>query len=173
MAGDANGNVYIADTNNHVVRRIDAGEAVSTFAGNGRRGSAGDGGPAVAAELDFPAGLWVDARRNEIYVAGGNRVRRIDAAGKISTVAGTGVAGYGGDGGPATEALLNDPRTMVVDDADYLYIGDIGNRRIRRVQLDRPSLGRHRVRRLALTREPVGFERRTHRTAHAAGARRM
>ncbi len=140
VAGDGLGNVYIADTNNHVVRRINADGTIVTIAGTGRRGGNGDGGQAVLAELDSPQGLWIDIRRNEIYIAGENRVRRINADGTIEAIAGTGIPGYSGDGTPATLARLNNPRTMFVDEADVLYIGDTGNRRIRRVQLDQPAL---------------------------------
>ncbi len=134
VAVDAGGNLYIADERNQRIRKVDAAGAIDTFAGNGTRGYGGDGGLATAASLDAPTGLEMDAAGN-LYVAdqGNNRIRRIEAAGSISTHAGGGTEGYGGDGGPATSASLVAPVGVAFDAAGNLYIGDLGNKRIRRV----------------------------------------
>jgi hypothetical protein len=112
-------------------------------AGNGTPGSSGDGGPATSAELDFAGGVAVDAAGNLVIAdSGGNRIRVVAAssgtfygqamtAGDIYTVAGTGGAGFGGDGGPATKALLTFPNSVLVDAAGNLVFADSGNNRIR------------------------------------------
>jgi len=135
VTGDRAGNIYIADSGNHAIRLLSPTGIITTIAGTGARGSSGDGGPATAARLANPRGLWFDNIRGELYIAeaGGHRIRKIDSGGVITTVAGNGVAGYSGDGGPATEASLNSPSTIALDDAGILYIGDEGNRRVRRV----------------------------------------
>jgi uncharacterized protein (TIGR03437 family) len=135
VTGDAQGNVYVADAMNHVIRKIDVNGIVSTIAGTGTGGFSGDGGPARSAHLNKPVGLWFDRPTGSLYVAEdwGERVRRIDPNGTISTVAGNGMLGYSGDGGPATEASLNHPSSIAVDAAGILYIGDADNRRVRRV----------------------------------------
>ena len=134
VAVDADGNLFIADTYNHRVRRVDAGGQISTVAGTGSFGYAGDGGPAVSARLAYPHGVAVDAAGN-LFIADNNnhRVRRVDAGGQISTVAGTGTAGYAGDGGPAVSARLQNPVGVAVDAAGNLSIADTGNHRVRRV----------------------------------------
>ena len=134
VAVDAAGNVYVADTGNSRVRRIDATGTITTLAGTGLRGSGGDGGPATEARLDQPECVAVDAPGN-VYVAdtGNSRVRKIDAAGTITTLAGTGLRGSGGDGGPATEAQLNYPRGVAVDAASNVYVADTGNHRVRKI----------------------------------------
>ena len=137
VAVDAAGNVYVADGGNHRIRRIAPDGTITTFAGTGARGNGGDGGAAANAQLNGPSDVAVDAAGN-VYVAdrSNHRVRRIGTDGTIETIAGTGEAGYAGDGGPATAALLNYPRSMVVDAAGYVYIADWNNRRIRRVAPD-------------------------------------
>lgn len=134
LALDAAGNVYVADTNNNRVRRIDVAGIVTTIAGNGVRGSTGDGGPATDAQLDFPRALALDAEGN-LYVAetGGNRVRRVDSSGTIATIAGTGAEGSGGDGGLATEAQLNQPSALAVDTGGNVYVAEYGGFRIRKI----------------------------------------
>ncbi len=132
---DAEGNLYIADTSNHRIRRTDAAGNMTTVAGSGAQGYSGDGGPAVAAQLNAPSGVAVDAAGN-LYIAdtGNHRIRVVDAAGNIDTVAGSGVQGYSGDGGLAVAAQLNAPSSVAVDTEDnYLYIADTGNQRIRKV----------------------------------------
>ena len=134
LAVDASGNVYVTDNNNQRVRRIDPTGIISTFAGTGRSGFSGDGGPAVQAQLNYPAGLAVDASGN-LYVADrrNQRVRRIDAAGVITTFAGTGEEGFSGDGGPAAQARLDRPAAVAVDASGNVYVADAGNRRVRRI----------------------------------------
>ncbi|MFJ4336535.1 RICIN domain-containing protein [Streptomyces sp. NPDC088915] len=134
---DGAGTVYIADSSNHRIRKVAADGTISTVAGTGRAGFGGDGGPAASAQLNNPFGLAVDGT-GVLYVAeyNGHRVRRITTDGKISTVAGTGVAGSKGDGGLATSAQLNRPQALAVNGAGDLYIADSGNHRIRKVAVD-------------------------------------
>lgn len=132
------GAVYVCETTSHVVRRIDeAAGTVSTIAGSGKKGYSGDGGPATQAELNEPYEVRFDQAGNMYFVEMKNHlVRRVDAkTGKISTVAGNGTAGFSGDGGPAREAQLKVPHSIALDHAGQLYICDIGNHRIRRVDL--------------------------------------
>ena len=105
--------------------------------GNGTSGYSGDGGPATAAQLNFTTGVAVDGSGN-VYVAdsGNNRVREITTGGVISTVAGNGIQGYAGDGGPAVNASLNQPYDVVVDGTGNIYIADSNNFRIRKVSTD-------------------------------------
>ncbi len=134
VAVDDSGNLYIADTWNHQIHRVDASGIVATVAGTGEFGYSGDGGPAVAAQLIRPADVSVDGKGN-IYIADTRNhvVRRVDASGIITTVAGTGEYGYSGDGGPGVEAQLDTPRGVEVDSAGNVYISDRQNHRIRRV----------------------------------------
>src|SRR5262249_38061943 len=134
LAFDKRGNLYIADTDNHAIRKVDPGGIITTVAGNGQEGDGPDGGPAVLARLRAPSGVATDGSGN-LYIAdwGNNRVRKVDLQGKISTVAGTGKYGFGGDGGKATKALLAAPVDIAVDAAGNLLIADQDNNRIRRV----------------------------------------
>ncbi len=134
VAVDASGNLYIADSSNHRIRKVDTSGTITTIAGTGERGYSGDGGKAVEATLDNPLGVTVDGSGN-LYVAdGGNdRIRKVDTSGTITTVAGTGMEGYSGDGGAAVEAQLNLPSYVELDGSGNLYIADIGNHRIRKV----------------------------------------
>jgi uncharacterized protein (TIGR03437 family) len=134
VALDAGGNLYIADQNNYRIRRVDARGVITTVAGNGVAGFGGDGGPATAAALNYPNGISLDAAGN-LYIADSDndRVRKVDAAGTITTVAGSGRAGFSGDGGPATVAALNNPSGVAVDAWGNLYVADHGNDRVRRV----------------------------------------
>jgi len=136
IAAGPQGVLYVADTQNNRVRRIDASGRVTTIAGTGIAGSSGDGGPAVAAELSSPAGIALGFG-GVVYVAdsGNNRVRAITPDGRITTVAGTGDSGYAGDGGPATSAVFDDPQSLTVDDEDSLYVADALNDRIRRIDV--------------------------------------
>ena len=134
---DSAGNLYISDYNNNRVRKVAPNGIITTIAGNGTRASAGDGGPATSAELNQPAGTAVDSAGN-IYIAetGAQRIRRVDGVtGIITTVAGTGVAGYSGDGGIATTALLNNPQNPNFDNAGNLYFADYDNNRIRKITI--------------------------------------
>ena len=131
---DAAGNLYITDTNDRRIRKVDSSGAISTIAGTGVEGYSGDGGPAVEAQLSYPACLVVDAAGNLFFSESfDNRIRRVDSSGTISTVAGTGVEGFSGDGGPATQAQLARPSGVAVDTAGNLFIADTRNRRIRKV----------------------------------------
>jgi len=134
VAVDAAGNLYIGDTNNNVVRKVSASGIITTAAGNGTAGSTGDGGPAVAAELRVPLGLAVDPAGN-LYIADthNSRIRKVDTNGTITTVAGTGVSGYSGDGQAATGAKLSFPYSVAADAGGNLYIADSSNYRIRKV----------------------------------------
>jgi len=135
LALDGAGNLYIADSGNHRIRRIDTEGIITTIAGTGERGNAGDGGPATRAKLNFPNGMALDGAGNLYFSDRRNhRVRRIDTLGTITTIAGSGgMKGYSGDGGPATLAQLNFPTGIGVDNGGNLYITDRDNHRIRRV----------------------------------------
>ncbi|MFT4111200.1 choice-of-anchor D domain-containing protein [Silvibacterium sp.] len=135
VALDSDGNLYIADTGNNRVRKVDDTFTITTVAGNGTSGYSGDGGAATGAELASPAGIAVDSSGN-IYIAdaANNVVREIAAStGIISTIAGTGSAGSSGDGGLATSAKLNYPLGVALDSAGNLYIADGGNNKVREV----------------------------------------
>ena len=138
VAADADGRIYVVDGANHRIRRIDATGVITTFAGTGVAGFAGDGGPATEARLSFPNGVAVAGDGN-VYVAdtGNHRIRMIDASGTITTVAGTGVFGYGGDDGLATEAQLSFPSGVAVDASGDVYVADAGNGRVRVIRTRR------------------------------------
>jgi streptogramin lyase len=135
IATDAQGNVYLSDWHHHVVRKLDIRTGrIDTIAGTGARTYNGEGQARLAA-LAVPLGLSVDQQGN-LYIAdyGNNRIRKIDASsGRISTVAGSGVSGYSGDGGPAVLARLNRPYNVFVDGEGDLFISDAGNHRVRHV----------------------------------------
>jgi len=132
VAVDSAGNLFIADTLNHRVREVSNG-AITTVAGTGTQAFGGDNGPAASAQLNNPWGVAVDSAGN-LYIADtyNNRIRRVSGR-VITTVAGTGTQGFGGDNGPATSAQLNKPYGIAVDAAGGLYIADSGNNRIRKV----------------------------------------
>jgi sugar lactone lactonase YvrE len=144
VALDSAGNIYIADTFNQRIRKVDASTGkISTVAGNGTQGYSGDGSTATSAEFYYPDGLVVDSAGN-LYIADeyNHRIRKVDAGtGKISTVAGNGTSGYSGDGGAATSAELAIPWGVVVDGAGNLYFSDSTNNRIRKVDVSASSLG--------------------------------
>ncbi|MDX2029664.1 MAG: hypothetical protein SF339_03275 [Blastocatellia bacterium] len=129
------GALYVCDTNNHTIRRIAADGAISTIAGIGKRGYSGDGGPATKAELNEPYEIRFDRRGDLYFVERLNHtIRRVDRRTKIiTTLAGTGRPGFSGDGGPARQAMLNQPHSIQFDRRGALYICDILNHRIRRV----------------------------------------
>jgi RHS repeat-associated protein len=134
IAVDTTGNLYIADTYNYRIRKVDTNGIIYTVAGNGTRGYGGDGGPATEAQFRYPTGLAVDASDN-LYVADteNHRIRKVDTSGMITTFAGTGDAGYSGDGGAAVEAQMGSPYGVAVDPSGALYIADSANQRIRKV----------------------------------------
>ncbi len=131
---DKAGNVYFADASNHVVRQIDTAGIIHTIAGTGTSGFTGDGGPATAAKLNLPGELGIDKAGN-IYVADyfNYRIRKINTAGIISTVIGTGVFGYSGDGGPAIAAQIGGVHGIAVDRTGNLYFSDIDTNVVRKV----------------------------------------
>lgn len=135
---DLLGNLYIAERRNDRIRRVDGSDGrISTIAGVGVEGFSGDGGPATLAALHDPTGVWLD-RVGNIFIAdlGNQRIRRVDAAsGTIETVAGSGEAGYSGDGGPSSEATFRGPIAVFVDRAGSIYINDTGNVRVRKVDV--------------------------------------
>jgi len=137
LAVDSAGNVYIGDTANCRIRKVDTAQNTTTIAGTGTCAYAGDGAAATAASLWFPAGLAIDKSGN-IYEAeyGSSVVRKIDSTGKITTIAGTGSWGYTGDGGAATKAALASPISLAIDAAGDIFIGDVGNSNIREITPD-------------------------------------
>jgi uncharacterized protein (TIGR03437 family) len=134
MVVDPSGNLYIADAANNRVRMVNPGGVISTVAGNGHQGFSGDNGPASAAQLNQPYGLALDAAGN-LYIAdyGNQRVRVIGVNGNITTVAGDGQNGTYADGGPATAALLLGPHDLATDPAGNLYISELLGHRVRKV----------------------------------------
>ncbi len=129
VALDASGNVYIADTYNCRVRKVSGG-VITTVAGTGVCTSAGDGGPATSAALDYPAGVAVDTSGN-LYISemSGCRVRKV-SGGMITTVAGTGDCAYNGDTGPAMSVALREPHGLAVDGTGSVLIADTQNCRV-------------------------------------------
>ena len=139
VAVDASGNLYIADYYNHRIRKVDQDGIITTVAGSGPTGSSGggyggDNGPATEALLKYPYAVAADSEGN-LYIAdmGNHRIRKVDPNGIITTTAGTGAWGYGGDGGPARDAMLANPCCIAVDNSGNQYIADGGNSRIRKV----------------------------------------
>ena len=136
LAVDGAGNLYIADEENHRIRKVTTSGIITTIAGTGQKGFSGDGGLATSAQLEQPAGVAVDAAGN-IYIADtvNQRIRMVGLDGIITTVAGNGMVAFGGDGGPAVDASLNFPEAVAVDGSGNLYIADTQNHRIRQVSL--------------------------------------
>jgi sugar lactone lactonase YvrE len=134
VAMDAAGNIFIAEGGHNRVRKVDGNGVITTVAGTGASGFSGDGGAATNAALNGPTGVAVDAS-GELWIAdyNNNCVRRVDAGGVISTVAGNGAPGYSGDGGAATNASLNGPFSLAFDASGNLFISDSNNQRIRMV----------------------------------------
>lgn len=131
---DPAGNIYFSDYGHHRIRKVTPGGIITTIAGTGKSGFSGDGGPATAADIYYPKGLARDAQGNLFFADFLNhRVRKIDTAGIITTVAGIGVTGFVGEGGLAVNATLSNPWDVDVDAEGNLYIADTGNHRIRKV----------------------------------------
>jgi uncharacterized protein (TIGR03437 family) len=142
LALDPAGNLYVADTGNHVVRVIDAGGNIHTFAGTGQLGDSGDGAQATAAQLISPVGIAIDALGNVLITDGGaGKVRLVNRSGVITTIAGTGKVGYSGDGGAATSAQFNSLAGITIDPAGNIYLADSGNFAIRMLQLTSSTPG--------------------------------
>lgn len=148
MEFNASGTLYIVDGSNHRIRKVVPGadgainggsdEVITTVAGNAEFPAVGayggDGGPATSAQLNRPNSLAVQGGNLLIADTGNNRIRRVDASGTIDTVAGAGAPGFGGDGGFAQLAQLNEPIGVAFDDSGNLYIADTGNHRVRRLE---------------------------------------
>lgn len=137
IAVDSAGDIFIADSGNNRVRRVDLSGTITTFAGSGQPGFGGDHGQATQARLNGPTGVAIGFG-GVILIAdsGNNRVRVVAASGTIDTFAGTGDGGYAGDGGPATSAVLNGPHCLAVDSIDNLFVADTLNDRVRRIAVD-------------------------------------
>ncbi|HWR34135.1 MAG TPA: NHL repeat-containing protein, partial [Chitinophagaceae bacterium] len=138
IALDASRNVYIADLVNNRIRRVDAlTNIITTIAGTGIFGFSGDGGLAINAQIAHPSALAFDATGDLFFTdRGNNRIRKITiSTGIINTIAGTGTAGYSGDGGPATSAQLNSPNEVSFDASGNLFIADWYNNRVRKIDI--------------------------------------
>jgi uncharacterized protein (TIGR03437 family) len=133
LALDGAGNLYVADNGNNRIRRITPGGTISTVAGGGSGGALGDGGPATQANVVAPTGIALDTAGN-LYIAASDRIRKVNASsGVITTIAGTGAAGFSGDGDLATLATFDLPQTLAVDGAGNLYFTDENNLRVRQL----------------------------------------
>ena len=136
LAIDASGNIYFADQGNQRVRKITASTGIiSTIAGTGTSGFSGDGGAATSAQINNPAAVAVDASGN-IYISDqyNQRIRKITAStGNISTIAGTGTYSYTGDGGAATSATFQNPAGIEIDGSGNIYIADLFNHVVRKI----------------------------------------
>ncbi len=134
LAFDKLDNLYIADPTNHKILKITPDGKLSTFAGTGKRGFSGDGGPATQAQVAGPMDIAIDDSGN-LYLSdfGNNRIRKIDSSGTITTIAGSGTAGDSGDGSAAIKAQLRNPTGVTIDSVGNLYIADSNNHKIRKV----------------------------------------
>ena len=137
VAVDMAGNVYVSESNCDRIRKINTSGIISTIAGDEDTGYSHNGAPATSCGLHMPTGVTTD-RLGNVYIADnlGNAVRKVNTAGVISTVAGTGMDGYNGDNIPATSAQLDKPYDIAVDGLGNVYIGEMGNRRVRKVSTD-------------------------------------
>jgi sugar lactone lactonase YvrE/uncharacterized protein YjdB len=134
LAMDNVGNLYIADQENHRIRKVNTSGIISTVAGNGFAGFFGDGTPATTARLNFPYGVAVDASGN-LYISdrSNERIRKVNTSGIISSIAGNGFPGFSGDGGPATLAQFQEPSGIALDASGNIYVADHDNARIRKI----------------------------------------
>ncbi len=142
IAVDDDGDIYIADSGNFRVRNVMVATGnVVTIAGNGSSEFSGDNGPAIQAGLGSPAGIAVDASKN-LYILTASRVRKVSASdGIIRTVAGGSVGGFSGDGGPASQAQINEATGLAVDSAGNIYIADYANNRVRKLTVSTGIIG--------------------------------
>src|SRR5580704_1511509 len=134
IAFDATGNLYLAETANHIIRKVDTTGNITTIAGTGTQGFSGEAGPATSATLDSPQGLTLDTQNN-LYIADthNHRIRKLNlTTGTLITIAGT-TPGFSGDSALATAAQLNLPTALALDTVCNLYIADTGNHRIRKI----------------------------------------
>ncbi len=134
LALDLNGNIYINDQFNNCVRKVTPGGVITTVAGNGSFGFSGDGGPATNAKFSSNWGVATDASGN-LYIADqlNHRIRKVNTSGIITTIAGTGILGFSGDGGPASDAKMSFPLAITVDKDGNIYFGDFNNFRVRKI----------------------------------------
>ena len=134
LAFDPAGNLYVADRNNHRIRKIDTNGIITTIAGNGIPDYSSDGIKATESSLNFPSDVAID-KSGQIYISdrSNNRIRKVDTNGIITTYAGMGVASYGGDFGPADEAFLKFPFGLSFDNKGNLFVADRGNNRVRKI----------------------------------------
>lgn len=132
LVADGEGNLFLADSGNHCIRKVSPAGVITTVAGTGERGFGGDGGKAIEAQLSTPAAIAIDAAGN-LYVAdfGNHRIRKVSPDGIISSIAGNGTADYNGDGLPALECQIGEPCGVAVDAEGFVYIGDQINLRVR------------------------------------------
>jgi uncharacterized protein (TIGR03437 family) len=133
LALDDAGNLYIADRGNRRIRKVTPGGIISTFAGTGVSGFSGDGGPATSAQLNTAGSILFSAGNLYIADSSSQRIRRVSSDGTITTIAGNGVKGFSGDGGPATSASMATPLGMAIDRLGNLYFADGDNNRVRRI----------------------------------------
>jgi trimeric autotransporter adhesin len=134
IAVDTAGDLYIADSNNSVIREVGSNRVIHTIAGTGVSGYTGDGGPAVQAQLISPSGIAVDTAGNVYFSDGPAYIREIFPSGAITTIAGNGAQGYSGDGGLATHAMLDGPTGLWTDASGNVYVADAGNNAVRLLQ---------------------------------------
>jgi len=134
MRLDDTGRLFICDTDNHAIRRLDPDGVIVTIVGNGTPGYSGDGGPAFAALLDSPYDVRFSPS-GELYIAdaGNSVIRRIDTQGVITTIAGDGIAGFAGDGAHFSQCRLNRPSALNFDEAGAMWIADAYNHRVRKI----------------------------------------
>lgn len=134
VAFDSYGNMYIAESANQCVRKVNMMGIIFPYAGNRQSGYKGDGGPATGASMLWPIAIAIDKQNNLLIVdRGANCVRKVTPTGIITTLAGTGRDGYSGDGGPATAATLNEPTDIALDSKNNMYIADLRNNVIRKI----------------------------------------
>ena len=137
LAKGPDGSLYFANQYEEVIRRIDQNGIITTIAGNGERGYSGDGGPATQARLYYPSSIATGPDGSVYFVdMGNNRIRKVCPDGIITTIAGNGVSGYSGDGGPATQASMVTPSGMAVSSNGAIYIADYDDNRVRRIGPD-------------------------------------